>query len=113
MPAAKVPRSVSWRAVTAGYAAGLVSLGALTLRAADEPLYDVDSAHLQRMQPAVARQHAGNVSPLIRTQPLPSSYSASTTSELRFEFEPVLPSSSDCAPSPSPTSGRHKIQPAT
>ena len=39
MSAAKVPRSVSWRAVTAGYAASLVGLGALTLRAADEPLY--------------------------------------------------------------------------
>ena len=89
---------LDWRAVTAGYAAGLVGLGALTLRAADEPLYDVDSAHLQRMKPAAARQHAGNVSPLVRTQPLPSAYSASTAIELRFGFEPVLPSSSDCAP---------------
>ena len=97
MSAGKLPRSVSWRAVTAGYAAGLVGLGALTLRAADEPLYDVDSAHLQRMKPAAARQHAGNVSPLVRTQPLPSAYSASTASELRFDFEPVVPSS-DCSP---------------
>ena len=91
---------VSWRVVTAGYAAGLVGLGALTLRAADEPLYDVDTAHLQRMKPETPRQHAGSVSPLVRTRPLPSAYSASTASELRYEFQPVAThtSPSDCSP---------------
>ena len=50
MSAGKLPRSVSWRAVTAGYAAGLVGLGALTLRAADEPRAALDHETARKLE---------------------------------------------------------------
>lgn len=65
----------SWRLVLGAYAGGLSSAFALALRVAEEPLYDVDSAHLR--QSAIGGSGSQ----------LPSAYAACSLHDLRYSFD--------------------------